>query len=112
MSLTIYVFYVYDDFVLLLFLILYFLHLLSLYESDLLDDDYGNDGSDSRSSDTCYFPLRFDKYVGCVSGLGSGVFVPAGVDFKGDVYAFVMFVPTGVESKGDRLIEIFWRSSL
>ena len=43
---------------------------------------------------------------------GLAFFVPAGVDFKGDVYAFVMFVPTGVESKGGRLIEIFWRSSL
>ena len=66
----------------------------------MLDDEYDDDGSDSGSSGTYYFPLRFDNYVGCVSGLGSGVFVPTGVKPKYDVFVFLVFVPKGVESKG------------
>ena len=41
-------------------------------KSYYLDDESDNDGSDSGSSDTCYFPLCFDNYVGHVIGLGSG----------------------------------------
>ena len=50
------------------------------------------------------FPLRFDDSVGRVSGLGSGVFSPTGVDSKCDIFSFVVSVPKGVESKGGRLI--------
>ena len=62
-----------------------------------------NDGYDSGSSSKYYFTsfyLRFEDYVGRVSGLVSGVFVPTGVDSKCDIFAFVVFVPLGVESKG------------
>ena len=38
------------------------------------------------------FPLRFDDSVGRVSGLGSGVFSPTGVDSKCDVFLFVALV--------------------
>ena len=100
-------------------LLLYFLYLLSSDESDLIDDesdDAGSDDdrSDSGSSGTYYFPafsLCFDNYFGPVSGLGSGIFVPTGVDSKCDIFAFVVFVPIGVESKGGQLIEMFWRSN-
>ena len=59
----------------------------------------------------CAFPLRFDEYVGCVSGLGAGVFVPIEVESKCDVVTFIVFVTIGVDSKGSRLIEMFWRSN-
>ena len=61
----------------------------------------------------CYFPaffIRFDDFFVRVSGLGSGIFVPTGVESKCDIFEFVVFVPIGVESKGGRLIEMFWRS--
>ena len=39
------------------------------------------------------FSLNFDHSIGSVSGLGSGVFVPTGVESKCDVLTFVVFVP-------------------
>ena len=42
------------------------------------------------------FYLEFDESIGCVSGLGSEVFVPIGGESKCDVIKFVVFVPTGV----------------
>ena len=59
---------------------------------------------------------RVGDSVGCVAnfvvldcGVGSGVFVPTGIESIGDVFPLVLFVPKGVKSKGSRLIEIFWR---
>ena len=46
-----------------------------------------------------------------VGGLGDVVFLPTGVEYKCDVFEFVMFVSIGVEFKGGRLIEMFWRSN-
>ena len=57
-------------------LLLDLLYFLSSEESDLLDDESGDDGYVSWSSGTCAFSLRFDEFVGRVSGLGSGIFVP------------------------------------
>ena len=57
------------------------------------------------------FPLAFDEYFGRLSGLGSGVFVPIGVESKCGIVTFVVFIPIGVESKGSRLVETFWRSN-
>ena len=71
---------------LLLPLNLDFLYLLSSNESDLLDNEYDNDGYGSGSSGTCFFKLNFDNNVGPVSGLGSDIFVPTGVDSKCDVF--------------------------
>ena len=79
-----------------------FLYLLSSDESYFLGDDSNNYGSESGSSITYSFPnfpLRFDYSVGCVNGLGSGIFVPMGVEFKWDIFLFVVFVPIGVKSK-------------
>ena len=64
-----------------------------------LDDESDDDGSVSGSSGMCFFPLRFDNYVGHVSGLGYVVFVTTRVDSKCGVFAFIMFVPIGVKSK-------------
>ena len=80
--------------------LLYYLYLLSLDESDFLDDKSDDDGSDSRSSGTCYSPLRFDNSFGRVSVLGSGIFIPIGIESNCDVFVFVVFVSIGVESKG------------
>ena len=83
-------------------------------ESYLLNDESDNDGSDSVSYGTYYFYafyLRFDDVVSSVSGLGSGIFVPTVVEFKYDIFAFVVLVPIGVESKGGQLIKMFWRSN-
>ena len=109
-------------------LLLNFLYLLSLDESDLLllldlmhfllwDESYSlhyesdDDSSDSGSSGTCSFPLRFENYVGRVSGLGSGVIIPTGFESKCDVFVFVSFISIGVESKGGWLIEKSWCSN-
>ena len=86
-------------------LLLDFLYLLSSDKSDSpnyeSDDDGSGSGSSGRYSFTA-FSLRFDKYVGCVSGMGSGVFVPTVVEYKCDIFMFVVFVPIGVKSKGGR----------
>ena len=47
--------------------------------------------------------------VGCVRGVGSGIFVPTGIEPIGDVVPLVVFVLRGVESKGGRLMELLWR---
>ena len=39
------------------------------------------------------------KYVGCVSDVGSGGFVPTGIKSVGDVVPLVMFIPRGVKSR-------------
>ena len=77
-------------------LILYFLYLLSFNKPYLIDDESDDDRYDSRSFGTyyfTYFPLRFDDSVGCVSGLGSDMLVPTGVESKCDIFAFVLFLP-------------------
>ena len=63
------------------FLFLDLLQLLSSDESDLINDESDNDGYDSGSASTCAFPFFFDNSVrcvdnsvGCVSGVGSGIF--------------------------------------
>ena len=78
------------------------LYLMSSYKSYSLNDESDDDGYDSRSSSTYYFPdfpLCFDYSVIHVSSLGSDVFVPTGVESKCDIFAFVVFVSIGVESK-------------
>ena len=89
-------------------LLLGLLYFLLSEESDSLNDEYDDDGSDYESSGTYSFPafsLHFENSVGRVSGLGSGVFVPTGVDFKYDILALVVFVPIGVEFKCGQLIK-------
>ena len=82
---------------------------MSLEKSYLIDDESDNDVSVSRSSGTCAFPFCFDNYVGCVSDMGSIVFVPIGFDSNCDVVTFFVFIPIEVKSKGGQLIVIFWR---
>ena len=64
----------------------------------------------------CAYTSRFDDSIGHVDdsvgnicGVGSGAFVPIGIESKFDVVPLVVFVPIVVKSKGGRLIEIFWR---
>ena len=99
--------------------------MLSVDESDSLDDESDDDGSESRSIGTCAFTFRFeysigrvDKSVGRVDnsngrvrGVGSGVFVPIGIESIGGVVLSVVFVPIGVEFKGGQFIEIFGAQS-
>ena len=89
-------------------LILDFLYLMSSDKSDSLDDESDNDGSDSGSSSRCYFPLNFENSVDRVSGLGSGIFVPTGVESKCGIFTVIVFIPIGFESKVGRLIKMFW----
>ena len=84
-----------------------------LYLFDDNSDDYGS-GSDSPG--TCAFPFcsgksvrSVGKYVGCIHGVGSGIFVPTGIESIGDVFPLVVLVPRGVQSKGGQLKELFWR---
>ena len=88
--------------------------MVSFEESDSRNDESDNDGSDSGSAGICSFPFRFDEsvgrvgdstfhvgdYVGCVSSMGSGVFVPTGIVSIGDFSSLVVFMPKRVESKG------------
>ena len=90
-------------------LLIYLLHFLSLEESDSLGDESENDGCEPGSAGTCTFPFCFYDSIGRVSGVGSVVFFPIGVDSNFDVVPLVEFIPIGVESKGSRLINIFWR---
>ena len=76
--------------------------------------DSENYGSRFGSSGTCAFPFRSGEIVkfssnsvGRVSGGGSGVFVPTGIESIGDIFLLVVFVPRGVESKDGRLIGSF-----
>ena len=52
------------------------------------------------------FSLCFDNSVGSVSGLGSSVFIPTGVDPKCDIFEIDVFVPIGVESKGGNVLAL------
>ena len=97
-------------------LLLDLLQFLSSNESDLSDDKSEDDGSDSGSAGMCAFSFCFEEFVGSVvesvghvCGVGSGVFVPKGIESTGDVVLLVIFKPKGVKSKGGRLIGIFWR---
>ena len=76
------------------------LELLSLDKLDLFDDESDNDGYGSGPPGTCAFPFCSGNYFGHVSGVGSVIFVLAGIDSIGDDVLFVMLVPRGVESKG------------
>ena len=73
-------------------LLLDFLYLLSSDESYSLDDESDDDGCDSGSSGTYYFPLHYENSVGRVSVLGYSFFVPTGVETKCDVFEFVVLV--------------------
>ena len=91
--------------------------MLSFDESDLLDDESDDDGYGSGSPGICAFPFcsgktigSVGKSVGCVHGVGSGVFVPTRINLIGDVVLLVVFVPKVFKSKGGRLIEVFWLS--
>ena len=73
-------------FFLSLFFLIDLLEFLSFDELDFFDDESDNDGSGSRSPDTCTFPFcsskcvgNVGKDVGGVSGVGSGVFIPTGI---------------------------------
>ena len=90
------------------------LELVSFEKLDFFDNESDDDGSDYRSAGTCNFPFRSDQSVGrvgesvgCVSGMGSGIFFQIGIESIGEVVLLVVFVPKGVESKGGQLIEIF-----
>ena len=72
-----------------------------------------DDGSDSGSAGTCAFNSRFDESVGrlgdsvgrvdesvgLVFDMGSGFFVPTGIESIGDVVVLVVFVPKGFYPK-------------
>ena len=86
--------------------------MLSFKELDLFDDKSDNDGSGSGSPGTCTFQFcsgksvsSGGKSVGGVSGVGSGVFIPTGIESIGDVFPLFVFLPRGVESKGGRFTE-------
>ena len=91
----------------------------------MVNDESDNDGSESRSADMCACPFHFEdsagsvnnsvgrveNSVGRVRGVGSGVFVPIGIESIGGVVLSVVFVPIGVEFKGGQFIEIFGAQS-
>ena len=63
------------------------MYLRSSDESDSLDDESDKLGSDCVSSGTYYFhafSLRFYDSIGSVSVLRYGIFLPTGVESKGD----------------------------
>ena len=65
----------------------------------MIDDESDHDESDSGSSGMYYFTaflLLFDNSVGIVNALGSGVFLPTGVESKCDFFVFVVFIPIEV----------------
>ena len=70
---------------------------ISLFINNLCEefifDESDNDGSRSGSPGTCTFPFCSGNYIGCVSGVGSGVFVPIGIESIDDVFLLVVFVP-------------------
>ena len=77
-----------------------FLYFLSSNESDSLDGESDDDGSESGSAGTCDFTFCFEDSVGSVDdsvvsvrGMGSGIFVPIGIDYNCDVVTLVMFIP-------------------
>ena len=79
---------------------------MSFDKLDLFGDESENDRSGSRYPGMCDFPFFSDEFVGslgksvgCVRGIGSGVFVPTGIESIGGVGLLVVFVPKGVDSK-------------
>ena len=76
-----------------LFISYIFFYLLELVLFDQLDsfDESDNDGSGSGFSGKSIFSA--DKYIGSVSGVVFGDFVPAGIKSLGDVVPLVVFVP-------------------
>ena len=99
-----------------LFFLIDLLELISFDELDIFDDESDENGSGCRSPGTFAFSFCFvkssssvDEYVGCVRGVGSGVFFLTGIDSIGDVVPLDVFIPRGVESKCGQLIELFWR---
>ena len=56
------------------FFLIGLLELLCFRELDVFDDESDDDGSGSSSPVTCAFPFFSGNSVGCVSGVGSGVF--------------------------------------
>ena len=82
---------------------------MSLDQLYFFGGECDNDGSGSGSPGTFNFSFfSTGEYVGIVLGVGSGDFVPTGIDSLVDIVQLVVFVPRGVESKGGRLIESFW----
>ena len=55
-----------------------------------------------------YFVSRVDDSVGCVCGVGFGVFVLIVIESNVYVVLLVVFKKIGVKYKGGRLIELFW----
>ena len=84
--------------------------MLSFDELYFFDDESDNYGSGSGSPGMCAFPFCSVKYIGGVSGVGSGDFVLTRIESIGNVVLLFVFIPRGVKSKGQRLIEIFWTS--
>ena len=80
----------------------FFLSLLFFF-----DDESDNNGSGSGSSGTRTFPYHSGNSIGSFSGIGSGVFVPTGIESISDIFPLVVSVPIVDESKVGRLIEIF-----
>ena len=77
-------------------------------KSDSLDDESEDGGSDFGSAGTCAFPFHFDNSIGHVRGVGSGGFVPKGIESICDIVMLVVIITIGVESKGGQFVEIFW----
>ena len=78
----------------------------------MFDDESKDDGSRSGSPGTCVFPFFYGRSVGSVGesvvrvcGVGTGGFVPTGIESIGGVVPLVVFVSRGVESKSGRIIE-------
>ena len=90
-----------------LFFLFEILDLVSFDELYFFGSESDNDGSGSGSPGTCAFPFCSEKCfgsvgesVGSVSGVGSGDFVPTGIESLGDLVPLFVFLPRGVESKG------------
>ena len=90
--------------------------MVSFKKSYSFNDESYDDESDSGSAGKCAFIFRFDdsvghvgESVGRVSGVGSGFFVPTGIESIGDIVPLFVLLLKGVESKGGPLIKIFWR---
>ena len=87
-------------FFLLIIFLIDLLEFLFFDELDLFNDESDDNGSGSRYPIMCAFTFCSGNYIGCVSGVGSGIFVLTGIDPIGEVVLLVAFVPRGAESKG------------
>ena len=76
------------------------LELLSFDGLFLFGVESDDDGSGSGSPGICAFPFCSGKPVGSVSVVGSGHFVPTGIELIGDVVPLVVLIAKGVDSKG------------